>query len=213
MVLTFFPEPEISLEGESEQQEDSQEEDHTDKGGMINPIVATIRTALECSWCMTAYCTTCGNHEYRNALRKIGGPLGGTLADALEAIEPREITRLPNWQNAIHVAILTLPISVQVSGVMEAWLSRAYEDVDFTDFILFAIIRRSYPKSSHIRQQWIDECTRMAVETEHFSLTESLLIVLRERAQDLPKLVEIGRRHAMKSEQMRRVLRNCCGIR
>jgi len=81
---------------------------------MSNPLYDIISKAHEQKWCVTPYCTTCGSSEYRNALKELSGPLGGRLADALADIDLQEISLLPNWQDALLVAIMDLPISQQV---------------------------------------------------------------------------------------------------
>ena len=77
-----------------------------------------IHKAHEQSWCVTPYCTTCGSSKYRNALQELSGPSGGGLVDALADIDLQEISLLPNWQDALIIAIMDLTISRQVEGVM-----------------------------------------------------------------------------------------------
>lgn len=80
---------------------------------MSNPLLDIIKKAHEQKWCTTPYCTTCGAHDYRNALKDLAVPLGGGLANALAEINPQNLTPIPNWQDAILVAIIDLPISLQ----------------------------------------------------------------------------------------------------
>ena len=48
----------------------------------MNPFLEIVRTAREHSWCTKPGCTTCGACEYREALAKLSGPLGGGLVNA-----------------------------------------------------------------------------------------------------------------------------------
>ncbi len=156
---------------------------------------------------MTPYCTTCGSREYRNALKELSAPLGGGLADALADIDLQEISLLPNWQDALLVAIMDLPISQQVEDVLEAWLPEISGHIVFADLILYKIVRYMR-KNNATRNKWIDRCIDIAINSRNFSFIESLLLVLRRDAWDYPKLIAIAKEYSYSSTQMDRVLRN-----
>jgi len=178
---------------------------------MSNLLIDIIRTAHTHKWCTTPYCTTCGARDYRQALKKLGGELGGDLASALAELSPSEVTKEHSWQDALLVAIIDLPFSLQLEGVLKAWLPKLHEDIDFSDFVLYKIVRY-IPKENDIKKEWIDNCIVMAKANKNFSLIESLLLVLRKRSFEYPELIEIAKEYAKSSSQMRRVLRNACGI-
>jgi hypothetical protein len=178
---------------------------------MNNPLYDIIRKANEQKWCMTPYCTTCGSREYRKALKDLSGPLGGGLANALCDINFQEITSIPNWQNALLVAIIDLPISMQVGGVLKAWLEKTGSNIFFIDLVLYKIVRH-LPKDNETRNLWIDHCMSVALNTKDFSLVESLILVLRQDALDHSELISIAKEYAKTSAQMRRVLRNACNL-
>jgi len=177
-----------------------------------NPLYDIIRKAHEQNWCVTPYCSTCGAHEYRNALRELSGPMGGGLANALEDIDLHEITGLPNWQDALLVAILDLPISQQVENVLNAWLPKISDHVALADLILYKIIRYMR-KDNATRNNWIERCIDIAINSRNFSLIESLLLVLRREAWDYRKLIAIAKEYSHSSPQMDRALRNSCKLR
>lgn len=104
---------------------------------MSNPLLDIIKKAHEQKWCITPYCTTCGARDYRNALKELAGPLGGGLANALAEINPQDLTSIPNWQDALLVAIIDLPISLQTEGVLKAWLPKTTDNIFFADFAVF----------------------------------------------------------------------------
>lgn len=172
-----------------------------------NPLYDIIRKANEQKWCVTPYCSTCGAHEYRNALRELSGPMGGGLANALEDIDLHEITWLPNWQDALLVAIMDLPISQQVEGVLEAWLPKISGHIVFADLILYKIVRYMR-KDNATKNNWIVRCIDIAINSRNFSLIESLLLVLRREAWNYRKLIAIAKEYSYSSAQMDRVLRN-----
>jgi hypothetical protein len=178
---------------------------------MGNPFVDIVRTARKNNWCTMPYCTTCGAEHYRNALRQLGGELGNGLAKALSTLDPSELTKEYNWRDALRIAVMDLPRPLYLEALLEAWWPKFYDDIDFSDFVIFRIVRYM-PEESDIRKRWINSAVASAKEKKHFSLTESLLLVLRASAFQYPELMEIAKRFAESSSQMRRVLRNACGI-
>ncbi len=179
---------------------------------MSNTVIDIIRTAHANKWCTTPYCTTCGAMVYRQALKKIGGDLGGGLANALAELNPSELTKEHNWQDAFLVAVIDLPFSTQLEGVLKAWLPKLHNDIDFSDFVLYKIVR-FISKENDIRNEWIDYCIVTAENNYHFSMTESLLLVLGKNILKYPVIVKIATEYAISSRQMRRVLQNSCGIK
>jgi hypothetical protein len=103
---------------------------------MSNPLLDIIRKAREQKWCTTPFCTTCGALDYRKSLKELAGPIGGGLENALEEINPEDLASISDWQDAIVVAIMDLPISLQVEGVLKAWLPKAPDNIRFADFVL-----------------------------------------------------------------------------
>ena len=172
-----------------------------------NHLYEIIIKAHEQKWCVTPYCTTCGSREYRDALKELSGPLGGRLADALADIDLQEISLLPNWQDALLVAVMDLPLSQQVEGVLEAWLPKISDHVALADLILYKIVR--YMRKDNVtRNNWIERCIDIAINSRNFSLIESLLLVLRREVWNYRKLIAIAKEYSHSSAQMDRVLRN-----
>jgi hypothetical protein len=178
---------------------------------MTNPLLAIMREGIKRNWCMTPYCTTCGSLEYRNKIKELAGPLGGPLANALEDIDINELTSVPKWQDGLLIAIIDLPVSEQVEGILKAWLPKANGNISFTDYVLFKITKY-LPRQSDTRKNWIDTCMVMAIGTKDFSLVESLILVLGQDAKNYPELMTIATDYAKTSCQMRRVLLNACDL-
>ena len=178
---------------------------------MSNPLYDIIRKAHEQKMCMKPYCTTCGTHEYRNLLKDLAGPLGGGLANALADIKPQDLISIPNWQDALLVAIIDLPISMQVEGVLKAWLPNTTDNIFFADFVVYEIVR-NLSIDNETKNRWIKHCMTMALNTKDFSLVESLILVLRQDALNHSELIAIAKEYANTSAQMRRVLLNACNL-
>ena len=179
---------------------------------MSNPLYVIIHKAHEQSWCVTPYCTTCGSSKYRNALQELSGPSGGGLVDALADIDLQEISLLPNWQDALIIAITDLPLLQQVEGVLEAWLPKISDNIALADLILYKIVHYMR-KDNVMRNNWIERCIDIAINSRNFSLIESLLLVLRREAWNYRKLIAIAKEYSYSSAQMDRALRNSCKLR
>jgi hypothetical protein len=177
---------------------------------MANPFLSIVVEAAAKRWCVTPYCTTCGAHEYRAALRQLAGPLGGPLCDALSAVSPAELTCVPHWEEALEVAIRDLPIGSQVEAVLGAWLPHVGLTPRFDDVVLYRIVR-SLGQSSSIRESWIRAAIPCATRTRDHSLVETLLLVLGPSVSRFPELVVVASELATDSKQMHRVLKNVCG--
>jgi len=149
--------------------------------------------------------------------RRLGmGLLGQALfsAQLVQRFHPRSAlsVALPNWQDALLVAIIDLPFSLQVEGVLKAWFPKTTDNIIFTDFAFYKIVRY-LPKGNETRNRWIEHCMTIALNTKNFSLIESLILVLRQDALNHSELIAIAKEYAKTSAQMRRVLLNACNLK
>ncbi len=172
-----------------------------------NSFISLVKKANENNWCIRFFCTTCGAHDFRNALKDIGNPLGGGLVKALKEINPGQLMELNNWKDALLIAVFDLPFMVQREEVLKEWIPVSTNNLNFTDYIVFKVVGL-LPRNNKTRQQWIRKCIDIAVDTRDFSLTESLILVLRDEAKKYPRLLEIANEYAKTSGQMKRVLIN-----
>jgi len=181
---------------------------------MNNPFLDIVKEAAKLNWCTVPYCTTCLALKYRQALKKLSGDFGGPLADALTNLDLKEITKVPNWQGALLIALIDLPFGlVQFEGISNAWITKAKDDdIDFLDLILFKVIK-NLPVDNSLRKQWISHCTKLALQTRHPSLIESLVLVLKHETLNNPELLAIASKLAENWKQMHRVLLNACGLK
>jgi hypothetical protein len=205
------------------------------------PFLKILHQADKNGWCQKPWCTTCGAQDFRTTLEI--GILDGSLIDPLANMNIDDLVALPNWDNALLVTWMDLRFSDsdQWEYLLKSWLdipnpntmdsihhpslSRTlykctdqYSFIRFCDFVLYKLVR-PLSKNRSIREQWINKCIELAVETRLFSLTESVLLTLREEASEHEELVNIAKLHAedewqepTQKQQMKRVLRNACGI-
>lgn len=160
---------------------------------------------------MRPHCTTCGSHEYREHLRQLAAPLGGPLIRALSDMDSSELISIHGWEGAIEIAIGDLPLSGQAEEVLKAWIPKIGVNLSFDDVVLFRIVRY-VRKDRPVRTAWIDAAVVRAVLIGDFSLTETLILILGADASRYPELLRTATAIAHESGQMRRVLRNACGI-
>lgn len=106
---------------------------------MSNPLLNLIAHAAERDWCTTPWCTTCGSREYRTALQMLGGRSGEPLRDALCALEPEDLVRIPGWAGALQIALTSLPGDGQIEWVLEAWTPKIGRVPRFDDAVFSRI--------------------------------------------------------------------------
>ena len=75
---------------------------------------------------------------------------------------------------------------------MEAWLPKISDNIALADLILYKIVRYMR-KDNAIRNNWIDRCIDIAINSRNFSLIESLLLVLKREAWNYRKLIAIAK--------------------
>ena len=178
---------------------------------MSDTFIDIIRVAHTNKWCTTPYCTTCGAQDYRNALRNLGEEAEDGLAAVLANLKPSQLVKEYNWQDALLVAVMDLQSSLQLESIINAWLPNINEDIGFSDFVLYKIVPFLSAQST-IRQRWINQSIALAKCMKNFSLIESLLLILKKESLQYTELIEDAKVYAKSSKQMRRVLRNSCGV-
>lgn len=175
---------------------------------MGNTLIDIVMRAATERWCVQPYCTTCGARQYRKALWDLGND---GLDNALAELEPVILVREERWQDALLVAIIDVGSISRLEAVLGSWLPRISTNIEFADFVLFKIVRR-FPSGNNIRKAWIGQCITLAKEKKNLSLIESLLLTLGKKALEYPEIIDMAKGFAIESKQIRRVLRNSCGI-
>jgi hypothetical protein len=176
-----------------------------------DPFIAVLKHAQANKWCVEPGCTTCGATEFRKALHKVAGDVGGPLANSLSDIDLNELQACQHWADATEIALRDLPLGVpQIEGVLKAWLPQTHQHIRILDRVLFKIVRY-LPATSSIRADWIRVSEEVALATKDFSLVESLVLVIGDRAVEHLELIGLAQQIAQESPQMRRVIHNTCG--
>lgn len=160
---------------------------------------------------MKPRCTTCGAMEYRRALRAVAGRAERRVFDLLREIDPNELVRQPDWDDAVETALYEVDFPPGREELVQAWQPKIGESLRFDDAVTFRIVRW-LPATSDTRRDWLRAVVPFAVNSRDFSLTETLVLVMGPTVSAYPALVDVAVDIAGKWPQMRRVLRNASGI-
>lgn len=69
----------------------------------------------------------------------LGGRSGEPLRDALCALEPEDLVRIPGWAGALQIALTSLPGDGQIEWVLEAWTPKIGRVPRFDDAVFSRI--------------------------------------------------------------------------
>ena len=153
-----------------------------------NPFIEAILKAAT-DECARPFCDRCNGGKFLELLRRIEGHRRVVLREALCAVVPEQLTQLPNWADALQVAVRR--VAGHRDAILEAWLARVGRDVRFDDVVLFRVVRQC-ARESLLRKQWIDALIPIAMRTRDASLTESLVLLLHGDLKRFPESRFLG---------------------
>ena len=124
------------------------------------------------------------------------------LTDLLCNINIRSLQNSSNWQGAILMSLEVLRDNdgkgINTNKVLKSWLPNLKENIELADLVLFYFI------IDEMKNEWIDECKRLAIMTENESLLESLIYKLEGKIGDDEKLKEVIDRNLTDSEKIKK---------
>jgi hypothetical protein len=150
----------------------------------------TVRQAATNRWCVRPWCTTCANHDFRDAIESIDDGSGEPLTSELSAIDLAKYITIPDWDDAVRVAFLHLRWPGQRERVLNAWLAQPDAPVRFLDVALYHIVR--HYGDCDLRRRWIATCVERALATRSGSLTESLIWTVRTGISAESRLLDLA---------------------
>jgi hypothetical protein len=159
---------------------------------MEHKFVRLIAEATAQKWCSRLHCSTCGAHDFREALAQECKRDPEQIVQLLATLPLKELFSVQNWDGYVRIAFFDLKSSALEERILTDWLSHAQTSASFADFVLFRFIRH-LPNRKLIRRQWISSCLDQALLSRDSSLVESLLWTLQESANQHPGLVELAR--------------------
>ncbi len=152
-------------------------------------------------WCVTYFCTTCGNRDFRTRLAEIEMK---SLAEDLKKTHTHELLAHPSWSDALRITAHDFRF-MNWDGILQSWLPEAGENINFLDHVLFYLINY-VPCKSETRELWVNVCIATALGSKSPSLLESLITVLGASAATHPELIETAFKISHTNSRLHRAL-------
>lgn len=140
---------------------------------MKGEFVSLIHRAATERLCTRWGCTTCGAHDFRQALRH----LHGGAIESLSLADLNNLQDAPSWRDCTLIALWDLGAAGR-SAVLRAWLRHVRHHIRLADIMLFYVVR-GMSLEPKLAAEWIDTCKELAGATGDISLIESLIYTLK----------------------------------
>jgi hypothetical protein len=158
---------------------------------LFESFPSVVRYAAACGWCVSPWCTTCGNGQFRSALNSLDGGFGERLTHELSNMSLEDYVKIPIWKEALEIVfICSLPSPGQRERILLAWLSQSDVPDRFVDVVLYHFA--PHCRDPVLRQRWISESIALAIPNRDGSLTESLLWKLGSGVIAEPRLLNLA---------------------
>lgn len=142
--------------------------------------------------------------DFRNATEKM---LRENREVFLKSMYDINFDRIENYHRfvaAVYQVFRFLNISGEQRKILEHWINRPDLNSVAADFLLFYIVRDYL--SYDIGQMWLAKCIEFAEHENNISLTESLLLSLKEKAKDNARLIKLASELSSHSNKIKNLL-------
>ena len=174
---------------------------------MKDQFLDIIIKAEEFNWCLTPYCTTCGNTPFGEEIKRIcGGDLFANLPLFLKDIDLDKFTKSKRCYEVLKLIIIQVKFPFFWKDVLESWYPKISHYVRLADVVLYYLIK-NFSKESEIRKLWIDKCIDMAIKFEDESLVESLILVLKKDMKKNNTIYTLANNMSVNSIKIKKVLK------
>ena len=176
--------------------------------------ITFLTTASE-TMCTGFPCTTCGAGEFRMTVPRVAAEIcveegidfsKGSAVGALVSRTPLDsLYQGYGVMDALRVAACLNLTHNDWQQALTHWLPAIKDNLWATDWVLY----RLFPGNNFlggVGKQWLDECTRVAIETKCGSILESLLIRFPEWSLANPALVAAAQEARHNHRNLGRVL-------
>ena len=138
-------------------------------------------------WCVSSSCTTCRCIEFRNAVKQM------QYFNREEFMHSIKNTKFGKHGNFYFVES-TIQLFRELKNkekivILEYWINRKDISSNLLDYIFFYIAK--YYLNNNIGQIWLKKCIDIAVKEKNISLTESLILSLKEGSKNYTKLTNL----------------------
>jgi hypothetical protein len=174
----------------------------------IIEIISTFeRIKNENKTCGKEYCTTCGGYG-PYIVKCIDRDNRLKIKDTLSKITLGELNEFGRWRNVLA--------GIDKSGFISVYIREAKKinlaDIRAVDWFLFyarTVYNLGNRKFSLLYHSILEEGISIALENANYSLTETLILVLKDSAVKYPELLKLAIKMSESNIQMQRVLYNC----
>jgi len=176
--------------------------------------ITFLTTASE-TMCTGYPCTTCGAGEFRMAVPRAAAEIcveegidfsKGSAVGALVSRTPLDsLYQGYRVMDALRVAACLNLTQKDWQEALTHWLPAIKDNLWATDWVLYRLFPRR-DLLGGIGKQWLDECTRVAIETKCGSILESLLIRFPAWSLANPALVAAAQEARHNHQNLGRVL-------
>ena len=172
-------------------------------GAGSNRVIQLVREAKSRDWCVKPFCTTCGNRDFRQALKTVPD-----LTTELVGLDIDDLGRIPCGVDCLTIIMQTQ--DVEWDSILATWMPRVADNVRLADAVLFRVIGRLMPfQRTQTMQNWIQSCIELACKTKDTSLVESLVYVIGVRGEGIeerPDFLAVARDVGEHDDRVRRAL-------
>jgi hypothetical protein len=177
-----------------------------DCANIISIIHAFENIRNENKTCGEEFCTTCGGYG-PYIIRHIDKDTRLSIKKTLSEISLKDLDAFGKWRNVLWGIDKRGVISVSIREAKKLNLN----DIRALDWFLFysRIYRFGNDEFSQLYHSILDKGISAAIENADYSLTETLLLVLKKSAVEYPKLLKLAFKMSEINIQMQRVLYNC----
>ena len=177
-----------------------------DCANIISIIHAFENIRNENKTCGEEFCTTCGGYG-PYIIRHIDKDTRLSIKKTLSEISLKDLNAFGKWRNVLWGIDELGVISVNIREAKKLNLN----DIRAVDWFLFysRIYRFGNDEFSQRYHSILDKGISAAIENADYSLTETLLLVLKKSAVEYPKLLKLAIKMSESNIQMQRVLYNC----
>lgn len=176
---------------------------------MSNAFLSLLEEAKAKKWCTRPMCTTCGALDFRRRLKKLAGPDGSELAEALATIDIGDLTKSEQWPDCLRIALEFVNRADHGDNILNSWLPRLPENTMLADVILYYHVRQGIifaPMSLETRDNWIRVCAEIAMKQQNISIMESLVYTLGKGIEKHAGLKEAALKASTTSPKLHKAL-------
>lgn len=163
-----------------------------------------LQTAQKKKWCVEYICTTCGSRDFRNEVERFLKEDRQEFLKSLYDYDFEQIESYDKFTTAIYLVFYHLRLTGEQSKILLHWIERNNLPIRLADYILYHIAR--YSMNQQVKEKWLTKCLEFAISNHDTSLTETLLLSLKQEASNYPELLKLASDFSKSSNKIKNIL-------